>query len=195
MFEYHSDISRLASLVSKESRADSMIHDFDSIVNMVKNAVTDINVKKRVYLEAGDYIAMGAGTGNNEMLELVNATNIASKLEIQYPRVSTEWLLEENPDIIIKVITTDSITVEMYEKLVNRSGWNKLDAVKNKQVYLISTELCASPRSMIGSLYFGKWCYPERFASIDPNSIHAYWLTKYYGVSPSHDKFVYTFKK
>ena len=192
MSEYHSDISLLASLVGKENMADTMIYDFDRIVDMIKNAVTDVDVKKKVYIEYSDFTAMGTGSSSNEMLELINATNIALKLGIQYPKISTEWLLQENPDVIIKIIPAN-ITADMYEKLVNRAGWDKLDAVKNKQVYLVLPELCAGPRAMIGSLFFGKWCYPERFASIDPDSVHASWMKKYYGIST--DNFVYNFSK
>ena len=190
--EYHSETYRLASFVGKENAADTIINDFDRIVNMIKNTTADIDVRKRVYVEFNnDFVAMGAGTGSNEMLELANATNIAAKLMIPYPRISTEWLLEENPDVIIKIIAADTITVEMHERLINRAGWNQLDAVKNGQVYLISTELNSSPRSMIGSLYIAKWCYPERFTDINPDSIHAYWLRKYFGVT-SFDNFVFT---
>jgi len=182
--EYHSDISRLAALVGKANVADSMIADFDGIVNTIKTAVAGITARKRVYFEFSDFSAMGAGTANNEMLELINAVNIAAPLKIQYPKISTEWLLEENPDMIVKVVTADNLTVDMYDKLVARAGWDKLDAVRNGQVYLISTELCSGPRAMIGCLYLGKWCYPDRFAAVNPDSVHAGWLQKYYGVAP-----------
>ena len=192
MSEYHSDISRLASLVGKETRADTMIYDFDRIVELIKNSVADIDVKKKIYFEYSDFTAMGAGSSSNEIVELANAINIAAKLEILYPKISTEWLLEENPDVIIKIIPSDTLTAEMHEKSIDRAGWNKLNAVKNGQIYLITPELCAGPRAMIGSLYVAKWCYPEKFTSIDPDSIHTYWMKKYYGMSP--EKFVYTFK-
>ena len=192
MANYHSEVSLLASLVGKESRADTMIHDFDRIVDMVKRT-TDIYVKKKVFFEfATDFVALGVETGSNEMLELANVTNITAKLKISYPIVSTEWLLEEQPEIIIKTISSDTISVDMYEKLISRTGWDKLDAVKNNQVFLISSELCSGPRAMIGSLYIGKWCYPERFTSVNPDSIHSAWLEKYYGITTSNSKFIHT---
>jgi iron complex transport system substrate-binding protein len=169
-----------------------MVYDFDRIINTIKNSTADIDVKKKVYFERSDFTAMGAGTGYNEMLELANATNAAAKLNIPYPTVSTEWLLEENPDVIIKIITADTITVEMYDNLVNRAGWNRLDAVKNGRVYLISNDISSGPRAMIGSLYIGKWCYPERFTAVNPDSVHLHWMRKYYGVA-SLDNFVFTF--
>ena len=194
MSEYSSDIYRLASIIGKENRADTIVNDFNRIVGIIKNAVNDIDVKKKVYLELyAPFSAVGTGTGGNEILELVNATNIAAKLNITSPKVSTEWLLEENPDIIIKVVSSNTITVDIYEQLVNRTGWDKLDAVKNGRIYLISSELMYGPRAMIGSLYIGKWCYPERFVSIDPDSVLAYWMKKYYGVSS--DNFIFTLKK
>ena len=190
--EYHSDTYRLASFVGKENMADTIVNDFDRIVNMIKKSTADIDNKKRVYIEfSSDFVAMGAGTGCNEMVELANATNISAKLMVPYPRISTEWLLEENPHVIIKIISADIITDTMHERLINRAGWNRLEAVKNGQVYLISSELSSSPRSMIGSLYIAKWCYPERFAAISPDSIHADWLGKYYGVI-DYDNFVFT---
>ena len=195
MSEYHSDIYRLASFVDKKNRADTMIHDFDRIIGMIKDAVKNVEVKKKVYFESySDFAAMGAGTGVNEILELVNTTNIAAKLGIQYPKVSTEWLLEENPDIIIKAVSDETITEDMYEKLVNRAGWDKLDAVKNRQVYLVVSDLSSGPRAMIGSLYVGKWCYPERFVSMNPDSMNLQWMKKYYGVT-TPDNLVLTFKK
>lgn len=194
MSEFHSDISRLASLVGKEDMADSMKNDFDKIVNRIKNAVADVEVQKKVYIEFGDFTAMGAESGNNEIMELANAINIAAKLNIQYPKISTEWLLEEDPDMILKIITTETITEAWCQKLVNRAGWDKLSAVKNKQVYLISNDLCSGPRGMIGSLYVAKWCYPEKFASIDPDSMHTYWMEKYYGMTVDRDKLVFSLK-
>ena len=192
MSEYHSDIYRLASFVDKKNMADTLINDFDRIINMIENAVADIEVKKKIYVEYSDFVAAGAGSGNNEMIEMINATNIAAHLGPQYPKISTEWLLEENPDVIIKIITSGEITAALYEQMIARPGWDRLDAVKNGDVYLMSPELCSGPRAMIGCLYFGKWCYPEKFASINPDSIHTYWLDKYYGISTDNN--VYTLK-
>ena len=192
MSEYHSDVSRLASFVGKENEADTIINDFNKIIDIIKSTVADIDVKRRVYFEFSDFTAMGQGTGSHEILEMANATNIAFDLKVQYPKISTEWLLEENPDIIIKTITADTITTEMYDRIVTRAGWDKLDAVKNKKVFLISSELCSGPRAMIGSLYIGKWCYPEKFASTNPDSIHSHWMKKYYGVTTAHNKYIFT---
>ena len=194
MSEFHSDISRLASLVGKENMADSMINDFDMIVDMIKKAVADIDIQKKVYIEFGDFTAMGAESGNNELIVSANAINIAAKLNIQYPKISTEWLLEEDPDVIIKIIPSETINEALHQKLVSRAGWDKLNAVKNKQVFLISNDLCSGPRAMIGCLYVAKWCYPEKFASVDPDSIHSYWMEKYYATTADRDKYVFSLK-
>jgi hypothetical protein len=44
---------------------------------------------------------------------------------------------------------------------------------------------------MIGGLFIGKWCYPDRFGTIDPDSVHMYWLNKYVGVD-CRDKYILT---
>lgn len=189
--EYASDIQRLASFLGKEAVADTIISDFNKIIDMIKTAVKDIEDKKRVYFEFSDFSALGPGTGGDDILSLINAINIAKDLVVQYPKISTEWLLEENPDIIIKVITADTITDDMYQRILSRPGWEKLNAVKNNKVYLILSDLCAGPRAMIGGLYIGKWCYPDRFSTIDPDSVHMYWLNKHLDVD-YQDKYVLT---
>jgi len=189
--EYASDIQRLASFLGKEAVADTIISDFNKIIDMIKTAVKDIEDKKRVYFEFSDFSALGPGTGGDDILSLINAINIAKDLVVQYPKISTEWLLEEDPDIIIKVITADTITDDMYQRILSRPGWEKLNAVKNNKVYLILSDLCAGPRAMIGGLYIGKWCYPDRFSTIDPDSVHMYWLNKHLDVD-YQDKYVLT---
>jgi iron complex transport system substrate-binding protein len=189
--EYASDIQRLASFLGKEAVADTIISDFNKIIDMIKTAVKDIEDKKRVYFEFSDFSALGPGTGGDDILTLINAINIAKDLVVQYPKISTEWLLEEDPDIIIKVITADTITDDMYQRILSRPGWEKLNAVKNNKVYLILSDLCAGPRAMIGGQYIGKWCYPDRFSTIDPDSVHMYWLNKHLDVD-YQDKYVLT---
>ena len=189
--EYASDIQRLASFLGKEAVADTIISDFNKIIDMIKTAVKDIEDKKRVYFEFSDFSALGPGTGGDDILSLINAINIAKDLVVQYPKISTEWLLEEDPDIIIKVITADTITDDMYQRILSRPGWEKLNAVKNNKVYLILSDLCAGPRAMIGGLYIGKWCYADRFSTIDPDSVHMYWLNKHLDVD-YQDKYVLT---
>ena len=189
--EYASDVQRLASFLGKEAVADTIISDFNKIIDMIKIAVKDIEDKKRVYFEFSDFSALGPGTGGDDILTLINAINIAKDLVVQYPKISTEWLLEEDPDIIIKVITADTITDDMYQRILSRPGWERLNAVKNNKGYLILSDLCAGPRAMIGGLYIGKWCYPDRFSTIDPDSVHMYWLNKHLDVD-YQDKYVLT---
>jgi iron complex transport system substrate-binding protein len=184
--EFTNDVRRLASFTGTESKADTIIDNFNYIVNLISGQTKGIAVKKNVYFEFSDYTALGIGTGSNEILTLASVNNIASELKISYPKISTEWLLEEDPDVIIKTITSDTLTIEQYDKLIDRPGWNKLKAVKNKNVFLISNEICSGPRAMIGALFIAKWCYPEKFSSVDPDAIHIKWLQKYHGVTPQN---------
>jgi iron complex transport system substrate-binding protein len=187
--EFTNDVRRLASFTGTESKADTIINNFNDVIKLISDQTKGIAVKKNVYFEFSDYTALGIGTGSNEILTLANVNNIASELKISYPKISTEWLLEEDPDVIIKTITSDTLTTEQYDNLINRPGWNKLKAVKNKNVFLISNEICSGPRAMIGALFIAKWCYPEKFSSVNPDSVHIKWLQKYHGVT-SNNTFV-----
>jgi iron complex transport system substrate-binding protein len=192
--EYQNNVQRLASFVGKEDKADSLADDFIRILELAFSKANKVKEKKKVYFEFSDFTALGPGTGSDEILSLANTINIATPLKISYPKISTEWLLEENPDVIFKTITADTITEDMYKNLVERMGWNKLKAVKEKNVFLISSEVCSGPRAMIGALYIAKCCYPDVYSDVDPDSVHISWMKKYHHFVPS-GPFLYSHTK
>ncbi len=126
------------------------------------------------------------------MLNIAGVENIAGKEPVAYPQVNKEWIVERNPQVVVKLGTSklplgyeekDTNRIEKYaNKIITRTGWNKIDAVKNKKVYIMSNEIGTSTRSVVGIYYLAKWCYPGKFKDLNPEKVHKELLEKFYNV-------------
>ncbi|MGD2035279.1 MAG: ABC transporter substrate-binding protein [Bacteroidales bacterium] len=178
-----SDIRKLGDVTGNTKEAEELIGFIEQYKNLIKERCKNVTDKKNMYYEFSPYTALGKGSGGDELLRLVSTENVTSEFEMAYPKVSPEWLLARDPDIILIAVKKDEIFPEVYDNMVLRQGWEKLSAVKENRVYLVSNEISSGPRGIIGALYFAKWAYPDKFKDIDPGKIHAEWLKKFYNIS------------
>ncbi len=140
--------------------------------------------KPRTFLETaysgpGDISTYGTGTKADIGLSMVGGKNIADILQISYPHVDSEWVINEDPDVIIKYVMSSEVewgwnSTETPESLVNsvinRDGWEYLKAVKDGRVYLISNEVMEGPDGIVGYLFWTKMLHPE----FDADPVAAY---------------------
>ncbi|EJP6472553.1 ABC transporter substrate-binding protein [Clostridium botulinum] len=189
----NNDIKVLGEIFDKKEKADEYIAFINKNLNMVKERVENIKPEERlkVYWEGySDYKSVSKGSAGDEMLNLAGLENLAGKEPVAYPQVNKEWIVEKNPQVVIKVAKatvplgyekTDTKPIEDYKsKITSRTGWNKVDAVKNNKVYVISNEIGTSTRSVVGICYLAKWCYPDKFKDLDPEKVHKELLEKFY---------------
>ncbi|MHC1688298.1 MAG: ABC transporter substrate-binding protein [Methanothrix sp.] len=104
-------------------------------------------------------------------------------------KVSAEWIIDKNPDIIIftAAITYSgyefnaddpSKLAALYKDFMNRSEFAKTNAVKDKRVYFICLPhlLYGGASGIITDAYFAKWMQPNLTTGIDPLEIHKEFL-------------------
>lgn len=178
------EIIELGRLYRKEAAArrylNALTHYKDIIA--ARTALIPEEKRMRVYYESyTNYKSVGPGTGGNEDIELAGCINVMAGSRQTYPEVSDEWILEQNPDLIVKtssttagrlgrLVTDDRAARREYERLVSRTGWSGLDAVKNRRLLIISSDL---DNSVTGILAIAKTAYPALFADLDPLAIDA----------------------
>ena len=126
----------------------------------------------RVYVEGySDYSVHATGSGGDHLLRLLNATNIAGSIRTQSATVSPEWVIEQDPDVIIK-IAMDPAKYEsldtVRQSILSRPGLSRVRAVRENRVYVINGDVISSPRGVVGLLYAAKALYPEEFADVMP---------------------------
>jgi iron complex transport system substrate-binding protein len=106
--------------------------------------------------------------------------------------VSQEWVLDKNPDIVIKCpftakvpsgygINADSMKKQR-EEIIARSELKQIKAFKTDKVYVLSRRAVSGPQSIIGLMYVAKWLHPELFQDVNPEKIHQEMLEKFYGL-------------
>ncbi|MCK9566556.1 MAG: ABC transporter substrate-binding protein, partial [Methanothrix sp.] len=146
----------------------------------------------RVYAECyKDLQYGGASTSINMAVDLCGGIDIFKDLNSS-GTIDSENVIANNPQVILKQTSssfiplcgydaTNSTRMEMaakVESIMNRTGWDHIDAVKNKRVYIITSDAASIHPSIFYS-YVAKWLHPELFKDMNPVAIHKEWLQKF----------------
>ena len=204
------EIKKLGYILDKRDRAEEFIDFFQSYLVTINERVEGLSEEDmtQVYFEGyGDYMTCGKGSQEYQMTTMAGGINIAADLPgagISGGVVDPEWLIEQNPAIIIKMVARDlscgyneDNPAEMKAKredIMSRPGFDHISAVKNDKVYLIARDIIPHPAFFVGVTYMAKWFYPELFEDLDPKAIHQEYLTRFQGLDydlDEHGVFVY----
>jgi len=102
----------------------------DSLVTYMKGHLQPVKTKhrKKVYVEISPkpIITVGANTFLNDLIDRAGGVNIFGDLNKDYPVVSQEAVIVRDPDLIIALHP---------ETVTGRTGWQKINAIKNGRVY------------------------------------------------------------
>ncbi len=184
--EYDDDLKTLATMFGEEKTAEDFIAWKTVQEKILLNRLEGLKLEeqKKVFQiwesgipenewgtsSKGEKIG---GTGPDQEINMAGGINIAKDLEEAYPIVSGEWVLQQNPDVIL--ISTSKVlgyttadhndASELRDLVLNNKIFANLDFVKNEQVYVIRG-YGNSP--YINAQFLAKWLYPERFADVDP---------------------------
>ncbi|RXJ03881.1 ABC transporter substrate-binding protein [Anaerobacillus alkaliphilus] len=119
--------------------------------------------KRKVWLEIDPTLwTTGSNTFMHEILETINATNVASGVE-GWAQFSEEDVIVLNPDIIV---TTYGYYVENpKQQILERAGWDSVSAVQNEQIFDVNADTLSrpGPRLAEGVGQLAKLIYPEVF--------------------------------
>jgi iron complex transport system substrate-binding protein len=164
---------------------------------MIWDRVSDIpdGDRERVYIEySEDYRAFATGSSGHEICVAAGGVNIAADLprfsEKPIVEVDPEWLIEENPDVIVKTVWGKSgicgygeddpeAMRRERERIMSRPGWEGMDVVAENRTYLIDMDLVGSTANFIGATYMAKWLYPDLFEDLYPEAFHQEYLTRF----------------
>ena len=104
----------------------------------------------------------GPGTFGDLLITRAGGYNIGNVTTDPYPQLSLEQIVVENPSIII---LGDSMWGVTPESVLERAGWESIEAVKSKQIFPIDDNLISrpGPRLVDGLEALGKILHPEVF--------------------------------
>ena len=70
----------------------------------------------------------------------------------------------------------------MYESLMGRAGWTKLDAVKNNRVIVMNYWMAKGCGKLVSICYTAKLLYPDKFQDMNPEEVSREWIERFQGV-------------
>jgi len=153
-------IRTLGTITGHVDEAEGLVAGMEARIEGVEARVRDIpnEEKPLVYYELTTPMkTTGPGTFTNELISRAGGINIAASEPVTYPVLSEEFIIEQDPDVIIVVSGGASV-----EEIRDREGWQDVEAVRNDRVYTIDTHLVtANPRIVEGLEKFADWFHPS----------------------------------
>ncbi|MDE3840687.1 ABC transporter substrate-binding protein [Bacillus methanolicus] len=166
--QVYDSIEMIGTATGEMDEAEKIIQNMKERISKIKEKASKIEESKQktVFVEispAPEIYTPGKNTFMDEMLTIINAKNAFGELE-GWAKIDQEAVIEKNPDVIVT-------TYGFYEKdpvgnVTSRKGWENINAVKNKQVFDVHSDLVSrpGPRLAEGVEELAKAVYPEIFA-------------------------------
>lgn len=170
------DVKSLGTMIGASDAAERYIQFMNKWEDEVKSRVSEIPAEQipTVYVEGySDYSAQGKGSGVDLLMDIAKGKNLAADLGEQWPKVTPEWIISENPSIIVKTasLKPDKTLEQVRADVLSRTGFDTLTAIKDKKVYVLNGDLTYGPRSPAGLVYLAKALHPEELKDISPNDV------------------------
>jgi len=185
------EVTLLGRLLGSEEEAQRFCTWHRNHLTFLRQRLARAEKVPLVYVESyTDYHTVAPGSGGHEMCVLAGGKNIAADLSIPYPRVTPEWVVTQDPDVIVKAaawgggyaLGDPAPFNRRRDKLMNRPGWRHIRAVQTGRVYVMDSAVWAGPRAIIGMAYLVRWFHPELFPDLDPEKWHREYLEAFQGV-------------
>ena len=120
-------------------------------------------IKPRVYLEYYPYWTYGPGSFGNDLISLAGGINIAENASSEYPMLSSEYVIAQDPEIII--YTVGYMTTTTAEEISSRPGWYSITAVEEGNIWSMDDNLVSryGPRIVDGLEELAALLHPDLF--------------------------------
>lgn len=166
------DITMVGKATGMEQNAATLVNDINDEISDISSKIAAANVPKPlVYYEVWTPPLMSAGSTSfiNDVISKAGGQNIFENETQQYPTVSSETIVQKNPDVILLPTEMANIGQEPFygsvDQVKARPGWSTINAVKNDRVVIVNGDLFAEagPRIAEQIATAAKAFYPDLF--------------------------------
>ncbi len=163
--EIEDGIMVIGEITGNANGAQTVVADMKTRIAAVTAKTDTIPAEKqtRVFYEAfaEPLTTTSDSTFIGELLKFAGAKNIFGNLDAQYPQVSVEQIVAQDPQAILAP-SSAALTVE---KIRAQPGWEKITAVKNGAVYTVDGDMVsrAGPRVVNALESIAQQLYPNLF--------------------------------
>jgi len=153
-------IDCLGEVTGKTSEAGNLVSGMRQIIDGISDALQNLTQEERpkVYFELKSGKTVGSGTITNELIGMAGGLNIYGNATTTYPQPSSEYIIAENPDIII----VEDQSPKTNGDIVSQEGWDSINAVHDNLIYRINKDLnSCTPRVVEALQTFAHWLHPD----------------------------------
>jgi iron complex transport system substrate-binding protein len=184
-------ITNMGKVLDEEQTAESLRDFLTGYQNLAAERVANLtdSQKPAVYLEWTDDWQTAITSSIAGTLVAAGGINIAEQagLSSSMGYISPEFVVEQNPDIIIRVVAGTNEGLEPLQAqrnaMLNRAVLGDTTAVQEGRVYTYYNIITQGIRYPIGLLYYETWLHPDLFADIDPAAVQAEMYQKFFGIT------------
>jgi len=159
------DIELVGKITNRNREAKTLVGGMRGRIEFIKSGTWQLMSRPRVYYEVwhSPLMSVGRGTWINELIELAGGRNIFSDSLDPYPIISSELVIERDPEIII--IKRGYMGGVAKQDIFRRPGWGRISAVKIGRIYEIDENILIrpGPRIVDGLEALARVIHPELF--------------------------------
>jgi len=180
----------LGQVFQEEEKADEVSEFMDTQYDLLASEnLSEKTDQPTVYYEKSGYSEIYGSTATSASgwglpIDIAGGDNIADAVLLDSAAASgssstldPEYVLESDPDYIIMSGVNDGwLSILDDEKdfswdILNRNGWNELQAVQNDHIYEFAHAESRSIFAFYPCLQMAKIFYPDEFEDVDPDAI------------------------
>ena len=141
--EIFTNFMEVAKMLGKENEANKIIAEKKAKLEEIKKMSTG-NKKGLFVMSASPLMVFGNDNLPNDIMKLLNIKNIAENQKGRNPIVTPEFIIKENPDMIITLLPNPSQIVATNPQLKN------VNAIENSKFIVVNSSqiLRGSPRTI-----------------------------------------------
>jgi len=179
-------MQNFTTILGHQSEVTEYVNWAQNYNQLVKDRIYSLTPSQqvKVFLEWYDYPYQ---TFVTQSAYQAGGINIAENQTVYSPILSPEFIVEQNPSVIIEYISSPTHNINDFitarNAILNRAATKDTDAVKLGRVYVIDWAARNGARGIIGYLYWAKWIQPSLFSDIDPATINQELNQKFFGTS------------
>ncbi|MCW4009174.1 MAG: helical backbone metal receptor [Candidatus Bathyarchaeota archaeon] len=163
------DILMVGRATGHEIDAGTLVGSMRAAINAVADETANVETIPKVYHEVWNEPLMSAGPGTfiDELITLAGGENIFNDATTSWPTVSSEAIIQKNPDVMIYPDMYMGVQnfYETIEVVKTRSGWDVINAVQNDALYEIDADIISrsGPRLVDALETLAQLIHPEIF--------------------------------
>ena len=142
------NIQIIGNATNHAGDAQTLVSSLQQRIDVVINGIKDATTRPKVYNEiySDPYTSVGGGTFIDGLIKLAGGQNIFENATEAYPKVSSEAVIEENPDVIVFPSNMGATAFwGSFADVSNRPGWSSINAIKNQKLYVVSADAINQP--------------------------------------------------